>query len=60
MKEDKELKCYCYVCGKRKLKGEFALWSLSEEVDRVFIVCSDRCIKRMQDRPFLLKIKKIL
>jgi hypothetical protein len=46
----------CYVCGE-PINGTFALFSLSEETDRVFLSCGrQRCLERMRDNPFIVKV----
>jgi hypothetical protein len=50
MTKAKELKLRCYVCGKSIDLSGFALVSMSTfEVDRAFVVHSERCLAQVED-----------
>jgi hypothetical protein len=53
-------KWYCYICGEI-LKGSYHLISLSEETDRVFLICDKkRCIEQVEHGNLITKITEIV
>ena len=47
-KSEERMDWYCYVCGKA-IGKVFALMSMAERTDRVFLVCSPACTARVED-----------
>jgi len=52
----KELKPYCYICGKREIKNPI-ISSMSQEVDRAFTICSANCLKIIEGEIFILNTR---
>ncbi len=55
MKEDKQPKWYCYVCGK-SIGNCFMLCAMIEGTDRVFLV-HDKCSEQVDRGAYLRKVR---
>ena len=52
----KKLNWRCYVCGK-PVEEKFALTSMQDETDRVFLGCSEKCVRQL-DEVYILYVKR--
>ena len=54
----KKQKWYCYICGKR-ISNEFLLWSLNDQIDRVFLLCNkEQCEERLGNDAIIIYVEK--
>jgi DNA-directed RNA polymerase subunit N (RpoN/RPB10) len=47
----------CYVCGK-PIGEEFACASMNIDTDRIFLMCSEKCTRQLDDA-YVLYVKKV-
>ena len=55
-----ELRVRCYVCGRPVARNErIALFAMSHDTDRVFIVHGERCAQRLERDGLVLLVKVV-